>query len=474
MQVLDSRRDKLGNVSGSLGGHIDPETGFHYFCSKGGHPKLVRNMVAMVYHEMDGVPKPWIHKKKCVGPSHWRFMRDFNKNKLLPYLGILTARTAAPFLILLLLENPKLNVEALLNAKLADKYGKALLFSKAGEDGEALRLTVDKPRAKCQKHSILSAQGIELLEWLIRFTEPVRSYLRSQGREDDSRWLWLGITTTKHYDYGRLSLRQLTKGFQTSASYLELEQRSTRTSSFIRSHKALQPWVGKAGLSSLRVSKGVSVWFRSQGDPVLTAQAFGHSQIQVTLENYIPKPIQDVMYERQIRRWQNLLICSASPRKHYLLKATDFLTIEQLHEFLAGLLVKAEAEKNSLDDSLLANIDQIINPYITLQDQVITVDHKRNKQVLIVNDPERIAVLMIYREHLLQASSTNLDQSDASTSSTPRMWMELGNALSGKFLEEQSELQELVSIAKQRVKEVRKHIYFIKIRGKNEQNTRLP
>ena len=254
MLLLDCRRDELGKVSGNYGGYIDPKTGFHYFDSKGGHPKLVRNLVAMVCHEMDGLPKPWMHKRKRVGPSHWQFVKDYNKNKLLPYLGILSSRTAAPFLVLLLLDNPRINVESLLNAKLEDKYGRTLLFSKAGDDGKVLRLTVEKPRARCQKHSFLSERSIEVLQWLIRFTKPVRNYLRSQGREEDARWLWLGITTTKHYDYGRLSLRQLAKGFQPQPSNLIKEERASRTSCFIRTHTELEPWVGNASLRSLRVS----------------------------------------------------------------------------------------------------------------------------------------------------------------------------------------------------------------------------
>ena len=458
MQLLDDRRDKLGNIGGNYGGYIDPKTGFHYFDSNGCHPKLVRHLIAMVHHEMNGIPKPWIHKRKVVGPGHWRFIRHYNKNKLLPYLGILSSRTAAPFLVLLLLENPRINVESLLNAKLEDKYGRTLLFSKAGDDGKVLRLTVEKPRTKSQKHSFLSRRSIEVLEWLLRFTQPVRDYLRAQGREEESRWLWLGITTTKHYEYGRLSLGQLAKGFQPHPSMLPKESKASRTSCFVRSHKELAPWVGRASLKSLRVSKGVAVWFQSNGDPVLTAQAFGHNSSQVTLNNYIPKPIQSAMYERQVRRWQNLLICSASSQKPYLLAATDFSTTEQLHEFLVGLLAESENDGN---DTLLANIRNIVESKITLKDTDILDDSQRSKQVMIVNDPNRVAVLLLYREHLLQVSRPSLDRSDTTTHSTPRMWMELACALDRDLLEEQCELQELVSQARQRASEICDHIQFI-------------
>jgi hypothetical protein len=459
MLLLDSRRDKLGKVGGNYGGYIDPKTGLHYFDSNGGHPKLVRHLISMVHHEMGGIPKPWIHKKEVVGPGHWRFVKDYNKNKLLPYLGILSSRTAAPFLVLLLLENPRINVESLLNAKLEDKYGRTLLFSKAGDDGKVLRLTVDKPRARSQKHSVLSERSMAVLDWLIRFTKPVRDYLRAQGREEDARWLWLGITTTKHYEYGRLSLRQLAKGFQPQPSLLPKEGKTSRTSCFIRSHKELAPWIGKASLRSLRVSKGVAVWFRSKGDPVLTAQAFGHNKAQITLENYIPKPIQSAMYERQVRRWQNLLICAASSQKPYLLAATDFSTTDQLHEFLIGLLADTEIG-NDRSDTLLANIRDIVEPKIAVEEIDHHDENQRSKQVMIINDPNRVAVLMLYREHLLQAPKPSLDRPDTTTHSTPRMWMELAGALNGDLLEEQCELRELVSHARQRVSEIRDHIQF--------------
>lgn len=461
MRTLDGRRNKRGDVAGFVGGYTDPETGHHYFNPKGGHPRLIRHLVAMVFHEMGGLPKPWLINGKCVGPPQWMFVRDYGKTKLFPYVGILTARAAAPFIVLLLLENPRITVESLLNAKLDDKYGRTLLFSKAGDDGTVLRLTVEKPRARRQQHGCLSERGVEIFQWLMRFTEPVRRYLRAHGRDADARWLWLGATSSRNHDYGRLCFSQLTTGFHARLSKQANKRGRQRTLSFVESHAELASWIGTARLRSIRVSKGVAVWFRSDGDPVQTAQAFGHRGLQVTLSNYVPNPIQNAMYERHVRRWQNLVICAASPQKSYLLAATDFSTTDQLHEFLRGLLAEARtANRDVYDDTLLANILAIVEPDAMAKETLTTEHGDRNRQVLIMNDPDRVAVLLLYREHLLPAPNESLDRRDATTQSSPRMWLELASALCGNMLDDQIELRQLVSQARCRANDLRNHVQF--------------
>ncbi len=448
--TLDERRQATEERRYNGAMYLDPISNKHFFDIDGGDHQVVRNLVAMVHHEMGGLPSPWISKKVVVGPSHWRFVSKYGKNKLLPYLGILSSRTATPFLVLLLLENPRLNVEALLNAKLTDKYGKTLLLSKAGESGESIRITVNKPRAHSQKHNILSPKSLDVVYWLIKFTEPVRQYLIRNGKHEEARWLWLGITTAKHYDYGRLSQGQLAKGFQSQPSIRRLQERDTRTSSFVPSHIELKQWQWKTSLRSLRVSKGVSVWLRSNGDPVKAAQAFGHQGLQVTLDNYIPKAIQETMYERQIRRWQNIIICAAASTQPYLLEATDFYTKEQLHEFLSGLLSSTTFKIDTLEDGSLANrVRSIIYPNNTDGEQTKLLQPLSNK-MLIVDDPDRIAVLLIYRDLLVNVNSDVLNQPDISTKSSPKMWLELGNALCGDLPEEYVEIRQLVAKACER------------------------
>lgn len=446
--LLEERRLPNGMISGFNGGYRDPITDTHFFDANAGNPRVVRNLVAMVSHEMGGVPKPWLSKRVVSGPAHWGFLRTFGKNNLLPYLGILSSRTAAPFLVLLLLDNPRLNVESLLNVKVADKYGKSILLTKAGDDAQAVRITVEKPRANSQKHSILSAKSIDIISWLIKFTEPVRKHLIETGEHEEAKWLWLGITTTKHYHYGRLSMGQLKKGFQTLPSNKALQARETRVTCFTHSHRELESWKRVSGLRSLRVSAGVAVWLESNGDPVKTAQAFGHKGIQVTLNNYVPKAIQNALYERQIRRWQNIVICSASANKPYLLDATDFLTKEQLHEFLAGLFASENFQKASFhQDSLASKIRSLVDPILQGPENEVEECTKSRNKTLIIDDPDRVAVLLAYREKLMDVDSASLYTPDITTNSSPKMWLDLGNALCGNLPDEYVEIRQLIEKA---------------------------
>ncbi|MDO2211854.1 hypothetical protein Q2457_25500, partial [Escherichia coli] len=80
------------------------------------------------------------------------------------------------------------------------------------------------------------------------------------------------------------------------------------------------PWRDKINFKAIRVNVGVATYLNTDGDLVATAKAFGHKHIRTTINNYIPLALQRAIFERQIRRHQNLLITSAMNEESEMLK----------------------------------------------------------------------------------------------------------------------------------------------------------
>ncbi|EAU55994.1 hypothetical protein [Mariprofundus ferrooxydans] len=476
-RILNSRRRIDGRVDGTKGGYIDPSNGRNWFNPKGGHPAVFANNLALVKYEMGDLPQPYVfnveNRKSIInGKNHWRFPIQFGREKLFSHLGILTCRNAIPLIVLLLIDHPRLNVESLLNARLVDSKNQKILIANAGENGTDLRLTVNKMRAKSQKSSVLTPRGKAILAAVLKWTNPVRKSLIQQNRLDDARYLWVGFTHIVGYKVGRFSINQMREMFRKPNAKIANIENNIEASNpetvhsrtdFIRSHPSLSPWATTARLSSLRVSSGVLSWFESQGDVAVTARAFGHKNLKTTIDNYIPKPIQEAMYERQIRRWQNLMISAACAKKPYLLTATDFSTQAQLHEFICGLLLDAnQSFADETSSALLSRLKEIINPSVLESKELVT---ECNSKTLLINDPQKLAVTMLYEEVLRECPEADLDAPDPSTKTTPRMWIDLLNVLRGPLPDSMHELKTAVRAAEIIAGEIRGIISFPTLTG---------
>jgi hypothetical protein len=464
MRQLNERRDRRGRIR-VAGGYIDSAHGKHLFRESDGHPKLLQNLLAVVHYEMDGVPISYQTSKggggeRIQGPPYWVYVNYYGKNRLIPYLGLLTADSAIALIVLILLEHPNINVESLMLAQIAGRDGRTIILNEAGENGEAIRFTVDKPRALSQKHAILSPLAQDVIAHVLKSTAPVRKKLRAEGRTAEARFLWVGVKLN-NFELAAFLPTALRRAFRPDAKpWRKSDWRfATRTSHFLHRHFKLRPWAEHATLRSLRVSKGVLRWLRSGGDPVASAMEFGH-KVPTTITCYIPKPLQAVMYERQVRRHQNLLIAAACANRPYLLRATDFSTTGELHRFLRSLFAKDDVAMESRGNVLLERIRNILDPSPAKPRNEQSNPATKRRRVVINNDPTRLAIVFLYREVMLSAPTKVLDTPDVTTRTTPRMWLDLASALQVPLPDALHELRELVRTARDEADRLRGSIRF--------------
>jgi len=400
--------------------YIDPDCGRHFFEVNGGHPNLLGNILVVVAREMGGLPRP--HRKyESDGISiaskspypYWQFVQKYGKNNLLPYLGVMSSETAVICILLLMLDCPQLNASSLYRAKIEDDQGQPRLISIAGEHEEQTRLVVTKPRAGEEKSARLSPFCEMVIQKVLEWTKPVREEMRRQGKHEEANFLWVGVSGL-HYELIAYSEKALLGALKTNLVHNKRGStaNSTRLLRFAERYPEVRPWANKLTFKAIRVNSGVLRYLETDGDLVATARAFGHKNVNTTITNYIPPALRQVIYERQIRRHQNYLIVSSLGFEDEKLRASDFSTIEELHGFLQGFATPNDKVKDNAG-SVLAHCN---------------LKAEKNS-VILSEDPSALAVAMLYREKLVNASPKFLETPDKRTGVKPRFWVEFVDAL---------------------------------------------
>ena len=436
------------------GRYTDPSNGRHFFDAADDHPHLLGNLLAMVVHEMDGIPlsrsnevKQNGKRKTCLsakGGGHWLFVSRYGKNRLLPYLGILTSRTMVPFFLVILLEHPSLTVSSLLGARLSNEKGTAFLINPTdGRSGKML--SIEKPRAGSFKQAELTDRSRFAFDLLMRMTKTARYEMLRQGRADEANYLWLGIHMID-YRIFRVSEKQLTNAFRTDPRFSSQRgvARSSHLTSFVDSHPTVAALSHALTLKSLRASAGVLRFINKRDDLVACARSLGHVNVQTTLDHYIPKAFQLALYEHKIRRHQNLLLALAASGETEMMRFTDFETMQDLNAFLKSqtsaiallLATAAKGQKNHADPGSTKN------------------------RLLLHNQKHAVAIAILFAENVDRYPEHCLSAVDIATGVAPIFWKDFVTALLAPLPDALAPLRDLVKAAREHAARLRGLIRF--------------
>lgn len=398
---------------------VDQATGKSLVKAADGHPDFLKTLLGIVVHDMGGLPQPHFYystkkEKHYVegGWPYWYAIQRYNKNKLLPYLGIMSSEAAGICMLLIMLEHPKFNASSMYRARITrDKSGQSCITTSGLTREGSLRFEVAKPRAAEDKSGELSELAKRVLTRVVEWTKPVRDVLRKAGSDDEAAMLWVGMSA-QNYRMMRFSERAIFISLVGKSQRQEYGEKANanRATAFLDRHAELAPWADKITFKSIRVNLGVLVYLQSGGDLVATARAFGHKNVATTIGNYIPNALRFAIYERQVRRHQNRLLAGAVEPEQDRLKVMDFRTIEELHRFLASLRQEAPGSDA---------------PPLTRERR----PGPAGSRLVICDDPEAFAIAMIYRDKLKAATTKFLDRPDRATGLKPRFWCEFVDAV---------------------------------------------
>jgi hypothetical protein len=194
---------------------------------------------------------------------------------------------------------------------------------------------------------LLNNKTSYLIQFLLTATIEMREHLKEQNNEDYKK-LFICCNSTNLFPFAPKILNEREGvGRETNKSLIN----------FLVSHKEIQEesainFANKVTLTKMRASVAVQVYLKTKSTTKM-AQALGHTRYRPELlEHYLPEPILDFFQKRWISLFQKGIICEAMKDSEFLLKASNFSSMEQLHEFLKNHTIKNIPDNTS---SLMSN-----------------------------------------------------------------------------------------------------------------------
>ncbi|MCQ9391448.1 hypothetical protein NRB14_07550 [Pseudomonas viridiflava] len=266
--------------------------------------------------------------------SHYlnRHYGNCNRSQSAAILGLPTSEKLFPYQCLLVAEHPEITGSFLQNLILEDDNGDYIGYVKSETGAKLIGYKDRRGRELSEQVVALSDFTQTLIEEVIEITQPLRDYLRRNG-DPACKELFLTCGTSISSPVGANFPNWNRSKFNATPSNLE-ELRVQFSPYEEMMECGIQEFLERVSLTSLRASCGVAVYLRTK-DVTEMAKALGHAKYDPSLlGRYLPEAILAFFQTRWIRIFQRSFICEAMKDSPYLLEATTFETMDELHVFL--------------------------------------------------------------------------------------------------------------------------------------------
>ncbi|MEX6678519.1 hypothetical protein QWI18_21600 [Pseudomonas sp. W2Oct36] len=282
-----------------------------------------------------------------------RFGKNITREYLNNFLNIPTPDDLYPFKLLLVHAYPRITQSCIDNLELYNSKGELTGFVKL-EGYYQLTGFKDRRGGKLSEIKIkLEPRDAVRVRQVIKATQPLRDYLRAQG---DDAWRYLFIACSRglthptkmmptNWSAGTLATRyqhladEFAPYFTNSSNPNTLNNPSSPSSPSL-SREEIEEYICRISITSLRATRAVLIYIESNSITE-TAHALGHSEVSPDLlSSYLPEPILAFFQTRWIRVFQRGIICQAMKDSKYLLRVSNFQTMDELHTFLENHALK--------------------------------------------------------------------------------------------------------------------------------------
>jgi hypothetical protein len=249
-------------------------------------------------------------------------------------LGSLSSQDYLFAQLFLTIHHPIFFGSAFSDAKLISRQGESMISLGAGDPVAR----IIKGRAHAFKQTPLDNESERLLSLILEMTDRARQHLRKINPLIANR---LVIATER----GRLKIPIL---------YNSSLLRRTSDEYWIGSYfpRIFEMFAGEEiTFRKVRATEGVLEWLKT-GSLTAATIRLGNSR-QVLIEHYIPKELLTAFYARQVRRYHNLFLATATPDDINLTDVLEFKTLDEIHIFIKNNLT-IEPFKSSPLGQLLA------------------------------------------------------------------------------------------------------------------------
>lgn len=260
------------------------------------------------------------------------------KGNVAELLGLPIAYSLYPYQCLLVCEHPEITASFLDELQLHADNEDYIGYIKS--DGGAKLISHKARRGKYLSEQVikLNENSQRWIEEIIEITAPLRQALKKQG---NPVWKELFITCGLGF-----APPARAKQPAWNRSYFKLNRQTLETLiAQFSPYQNMMPcetqlFLERVSLSSLRSTCGVEVYLRTKSVTEM-AKALGHANYNTSLlRRYLPEAILSFFQTRWIRIFQRSIICEAMKDSPYLLEATSFESMDDLHAFLKNHALK--------------------------------------------------------------------------------------------------------------------------------------
>ena len=262
-----------------------------------------------------------------------------NNVQVASLMGLPTTEKLFPYQCLLVIQHPEITHGFLEKFILFDDNGDSIGYIKDDSGAKLIGYKDRRGKALSEQVIELTAESQQWIEEIIEITEPLRKALRQAGKPT---WKELFISCGNGFAspgsmpptaWNRSRFTAYPKAFE------DLRQQFAPYEHMLQC--GLQQFLEQVSLTTLRASCGVMVYLRTKS-VVEMSKALGHARYDpVLLSRYLPDAILSFFQTRWIRIFQRSFICEAMKESPYLVEATDFASMDELHTFLKNHALKA-------------------------------------------------------------------------------------------------------------------------------------
>lgn len=249
-------------------------------------------------------------------------------------LGIPNNYSLFPFQCLLVAEHPALTPSFFDNFELYNERGNRVGFNKIDNHYELVGYKDRKGNKSSEQKIKLSPRVACLVRQVEQITTPLRDYLKKIG---DPAWRYLflvtggSLVTPKSAAPQPWSSNKIGKSPELTA---ELEAQFSPFTT--KRGEDLHSYIKKFTLTRIRAQTAVCDYILNN-NTVRMATMLGHTTYSKNLLlSYLPYAIYEFFETRYVRIFQKGLICYAMKDSKYLLRASKFQSMEELHNFLSS------------------------------------------------------------------------------------------------------------------------------------------
>ncbi|WP_139832801.1 hypothetical protein [Pseudomonas sp. B5(2017)] len=325
-------------------------------------------------------------------------------------LGHISARDCAAAAAILIAENPRFTSISLQEANYLSTTDKPVHYYNS--DLDCLMWSVSKPRAKTRKASPLTPTSLQIYTDVVRATFKARLHLMRNNNPDyrklflTSSFNWVGMNT---------AINTMFTGPQGFNLYTVLEAELIEAGVFKESFS----------LKRIRGTQGL-IAFLKEGTYQAVATTLGNS-IAVVKAHYIPKWLMSRWNIRILRVFQTKLIVLATKNKPWQIEASDFLTKEDLFEFVTTSAIEADTS-----DPISMELKRYARE-ITEDAAKFLIEPLLRHKVILNLDPLAFAATFLFAEMHNLAKAGNKQYRDERTGISAESLVTLANLLHATY-----------------------------------------